>query len=240
MFQYRRPRFKFYLEREYQCLGQWNENDVVYAFTKRQDVRTFECFVGTMTSNQDIFIKEAGEHCQRDIDPNRYGMQLRQTKYCNNNRRKIAKMPSHKSIMQLIAAAAANGTDFGISLSGPIDRHHINFDISMNSTPFDEPIQVNTQTNSLFNDGIQFIIKNDTNTSIINNSDHYVVSTVNITNSYDVHSTSHTSTTTKHPPFSKINESDFNNVISITGSNNAFIIICSVSIILYKNVFATW
>lgn len=79
-------------EREYQCLGQWQENDVIYIYTKRRDVGTHECFAGSMTRGE-IYIKEAGEHCQRDIDPNRYGMQLKQTKYCNSNHRKIDKHP---------------------------------------------------------------------------------------------------------------------------------------------------
>lgn len=73
-------------------MGQWHEHDVVYIYTKRRDVGTYECFVGSITG-QDIFLKEAGEHCQRDIDPNRYGMQLKQTKYCNSNHHKLNKHP---------------------------------------------------------------------------------------------------------------------------------------------------
>lgn len=33
-----------------------------------------------------VFIKEAGEHCQRDADPYRYGMQLNQTTTCSKDR----------------------------------------------------------------------------------------------------------------------------------------------------------
>lgn len=44
---------------------------------------TYECFVGALHANNRIFIKEAGEHCQRNINPNRYGMELRKTKFCN-------------------------------------------------------------------------------------------------------------------------------------------------------------
>lgn len=84
---------KIFAEREYQCLGQWQEDDVVYIYTKRRDVGTYECFVGTM-NGQEIFIKEAGEHCQREVDPNRYGMQLKQTKYCNSNHHKQSKHPT--------------------------------------------------------------------------------------------------------------------------------------------------
>lgn len=73
-------------------MGQWQENAVAYIYTKRRDVGTYECFVGSL-NGQEIFIKEAGEHCQRDIDPNRYGMQLKQIKYCNSNHHKVTKHP---------------------------------------------------------------------------------------------------------------------------------------------------
>lgn len=66
----------FQIEREYQCLGQWEENGLVYTYTKRQDVGTYECFVGGILSDNKIYIKEAGEHCQRHVNPFRYGMEL--------------------------------------------------------------------------------------------------------------------------------------------------------------------
>ncbi|XP_017782762.1 PREDICTED: uncharacterized protein LOC108567065 isoform X2 [Nicrophorus vespilloides] len=67
-----------YEEREYRCLGHWDENNLLYTYTQRHDVAdgTYECFVGSIISDKDIFIKEAGEHCQRKIDPMRYGMNL--------------------------------------------------------------------------------------------------------------------------------------------------------------------
>lgn len=48
----------------------------MYTYTKRQDVGTYECFVGGILSDNKIFIKEAGEHCQRHVNPFRYGMEL--------------------------------------------------------------------------------------------------------------------------------------------------------------------
>lgn len=63
-------------EREYRCLGQWEENGLVYTYTKRQDVGTYECFVGGILSDNKLYIKEAGEHCQRHVNPFRYGMEL--------------------------------------------------------------------------------------------------------------------------------------------------------------------
>jgi hypothetical protein len=64
------------IEREYRCLGQWEEDGLMYTYTHRRDVGTYECFVGSIISNNEIFIKEAGDHCQRNIDPMHYGMKL--------------------------------------------------------------------------------------------------------------------------------------------------------------------
>lgn len=70
---------EIYEEREYKCLGHWREGEFLYTYTKRNDVaaETYECFVGTIiSSNEDIYIKEAGEHCQKGINPLQYGMKL--------------------------------------------------------------------------------------------------------------------------------------------------------------------
>lgn len=70
---------EIYEEREYRCLDHWREAELLYTYTQRKDVtsETFECFVGSIISeNKDIYIKEAGEHCQRQIDPLIYGMKL--------------------------------------------------------------------------------------------------------------------------------------------------------------------
>lgn len=70
---------EIYEEREYKCLGHWREGELLYTYTQRHDVAagTYECFVGSIISDkEDIYIKEAGEHCQRRIDPLRYGMKL--------------------------------------------------------------------------------------------------------------------------------------------------------------------
>ncbi|CAD7085507.1 unnamed protein product [Hermetia illucens] len=78
-----------YEERKYQCLGQWTENDVVYAYTKRLDVGTYECFVGAMTPENKIFLKEAGENCQRNVNPYRFGMEIHQTSKCKRTPKPI-------------------------------------------------------------------------------------------------------------------------------------------------------
>lgn len=67
---------EIYEEREYRCLGQWEEGGVTYTYTQRKDVGTYECFVGSIISDNEIYIKEAGKHCERDIDPLRLGMKL--------------------------------------------------------------------------------------------------------------------------------------------------------------------
>ncbi|KAL3290191.1 hypothetical protein HHI36_023550 [Cryptolaemus montrouzieri] len=69
---------EIYEEREYECLGHWREGNLLYTYTQRMDVAagTYECFVGSITPKKEIFIKEAGSSCQRNIDPVRNGMQL--------------------------------------------------------------------------------------------------------------------------------------------------------------------
>lgn len=63
-------------ERAYLCLGQWEEKGVMYAYTMRNDTSTNECFVGLIVNDEEIYIKEAGDHCMRNIDPKKEGMRL--------------------------------------------------------------------------------------------------------------------------------------------------------------------
>ncbi|XP_066938432.1 uncharacterized protein [Macrobrachium rosenbergii] len=65
-----------YEQREYQCLGQWEEEGRIYALTYRRDIRTYECFVGIIRSNGVVFIKEAGTECSRGVQPEVLGMKL--------------------------------------------------------------------------------------------------------------------------------------------------------------------
>lgn len=57
-------------------MGQWEEDGVTYTYTQRKDIGIYECFVGSIVSHNEIYIKEAGEHCGRGIDPFRSGMKL--------------------------------------------------------------------------------------------------------------------------------------------------------------------
>lgn len=69
-------------ERTYLCLGQWEENGVMYTYTMRNDTNTNECFVGLIINDEEIYIKEAGEHCLRNINPRTEGMRLSKIGHC--------------------------------------------------------------------------------------------------------------------------------------------------------------
>lgn len=42
----------------------------------RNDTKTKECFVGLIINDEEIYIKEAGDHCIRNIIPKEQGMRL--------------------------------------------------------------------------------------------------------------------------------------------------------------------
>lgn len=69
-------RSEVYEEREYKCLGEWKEEGVMYAYTRRLDLPQYQCFVGQIVSATDVFIKEAGDNCVRGIDPLSFGMKM--------------------------------------------------------------------------------------------------------------------------------------------------------------------
>lgn len=71
-----------YEQREYQCLGQWEEEGRLYAFTYRRDVKTYECFVGVIKPSGVVFIKEAGPVCSRGVQPEVLGMKLHRKEAC--------------------------------------------------------------------------------------------------------------------------------------------------------------
>lgn len=48
----------------------------MYTYTMRNDTSTNECFVGLIVNDEEIYIKEAGDHCLRNIDPQKEGMRL--------------------------------------------------------------------------------------------------------------------------------------------------------------------
>ncbi|KAG1670312.1 hypothetical protein GQR58_017052 [Nymphon striatum] len=76
-------RTHLYEEREYQCLGQWEENGVLFTYTQRRDLPGYFCFTGMIKSGTEAFIKEAGTNCERGEDPELYGMRLNRQAVCN-------------------------------------------------------------------------------------------------------------------------------------------------------------
>jgi len=80
-------RSEVFEEREYRCLGQWKEDDLIYTYTERRDLIGYECFVGLITKKGDIFLKEAGNNCERGQEPLKYGMRLTQVSKCYSNPR---------------------------------------------------------------------------------------------------------------------------------------------------------
>lgn len=91
-------------EREYRCLGKFADRGLTYTYTERRDVLGYECFVGVIINDGELFIKEAGEHCQRDVEPLRMGMKVTRQATC------YAPRPSAKP--NAIATAATSATSF--------------------------------------------------------------------------------------------------------------------------------
>ncbi len=74
-----KPSIHFASEREYQCLGQWEEDGLLYAYTRRRDLgEAFECFVGKAggSGNDEIFLMEGGAQCRRGLRVEEFGMRL--------------------------------------------------------------------------------------------------------------------------------------------------------------------
>ena len=75
-------RSEVYEEREYECLGQWIEDGVIYTYTERRDMDGYECFVGATTKKGEIYLQEAGNNCERGQAPTRDGMRMSRVAEC--------------------------------------------------------------------------------------------------------------------------------------------------------------
>ncbi|XP_074594666.1 uncharacterized protein LOC141850036 [Brevipalpus obovatus] len=70
-------------EREYRCLGNWEEDGTLYTYTQRRDTTGHQCFAGKiMGDGQMAYIREAGDDCIRGEDPMIYGMKITKQAPC--------------------------------------------------------------------------------------------------------------------------------------------------------------
>ena len=79
-------RTEVFEEREYECLGQWEENGVIYTYTERRDMIGHECFVGATTKKGEIYLQEAGNNCERGQEPLKDGMRMSRVAECYYHR----------------------------------------------------------------------------------------------------------------------------------------------------------
>lgn len=75
-----------YEDREYRCLGQWQENGLTYTFTQRKHIGLYECFVGSPLSDSKFSIREAGKYCERVAESPLLSMILTKKSSCAENR----------------------------------------------------------------------------------------------------------------------------------------------------------
>ncbi|XP_076339897.1 uncharacterized protein LOC143240770 isoform X2 [Tachypleus tridentatus] len=76
-------RSHIYEERVYRCIGNWEEDGVLFTYTIRQDIKSYQCFVGKVITNGDeAYIKEAGKSCSREVDPFTMGMKITKQAFC--------------------------------------------------------------------------------------------------------------------------------------------------------------
>ncbi|KAK8745086.1 hypothetical protein OTU49_000454 [Cherax quadricarinatus] len=88
-------------EREYRCLGQWSEGGVMYTYTHRRDVDTYECFAGVVVNTNEIFIIEAGTSCKRGLQPLAYGMKLVRQATCSEIEARSSNPPTSLEVTSL-------------------------------------------------------------------------------------------------------------------------------------------
>lgn len=69
-------------DREYQCLGQWEEDGQLFTYTKRRDVPGYECFIGSVDQMNGIYLIEGGVNCRRGLRVTSFGMKLTKKSNC--------------------------------------------------------------------------------------------------------------------------------------------------------------
>ena len=63
-------------DREYRCLGQWEEDGLLYVYTERMEIPGYECFVGKVDTWGRVKLAEGGTNCKRGLRLDMFGMTL--------------------------------------------------------------------------------------------------------------------------------------------------------------------
>ncbi|KFM60337.1 hypothetical protein X975_02466, partial [Stegodyphus mimosarum] len=87
-------------EREYRCLGSWEEpGGVTFTYTQRREMDGFQCFSGkVLQSGKEAYIKEAGHSCIRGEDPLIYGMQITKHASCPDLGLSVSHVPKYPTL----------------------------------------------------------------------------------------------------------------------------------------------
>lgn len=106
---------------------------------------------GALASSEEIFIKEAGEHCRRDIDPYRYSMQLNKTNACPKTETKMDVPPSSRDDDK-DKSSTASSPDETIPSNGEVEYEYFDNDNHLNmnsgnavSSSTDSKVQIHTK-----------------------------------------------------------------------------------------------
>ncbi|XP_050426608.1 uncharacterized protein LOC126836931 isoform X2 [Adelges cooleyi] len=104
---------EIYEERDYQCLGQWEENGLTYTYARRKDANTYECFVGSIVTEGELLLTEAGRHCTRNVDPYKTGMKLIKKGVCDTAKK------TGSGSTSFVPVASTQGSLFPVQSSTP-------------------------------------------------------------------------------------------------------------------------
>lgn len=74
-----------YQDREYECLGQWEEDNLLYTYTRRKDIPGYECFVAHVGQDGRVSLAEGGSDCKRGMRVHLFGMKLTKRRNCNGD-----------------------------------------------------------------------------------------------------------------------------------------------------------
>jgi len=74
-----------YEDREYLCLGEWEEDGLLYTYTRRIHNPRHECFVGRVEREGRILLAEGGTNCRRGLRVDMFGMELSKRGHCDQS-----------------------------------------------------------------------------------------------------------------------------------------------------------